>query len=216
MKSNQSISFGWQALILILALVLFAWFQPAYCQSDGTALLLQQTPEGGGTVTPAVGVHHFELGAQITLTAVPQPGYQFICWLGDVGDSMAGTTTIYLDAPKIVIAVFEQAQFEFAVFTERSQSAPGGGLFYSAGDYSNQGFGGPGGKRPSKRRGQQFVEEPTPPEEDDFPVPEEGDDFPVPGEGDDFPVPEVPEPATICLFGLGGLMLLRKRGRIRM
>ncbi|UCE99961.1 MAG: PEP-CTERM sorting domain-containing protein, partial [Planctomycetota bacterium] len=95
---------------------------------------------------------------------------------------------------------------------ERSQSAPGGGLFYSAGDYSRGGFGGGGGRRPSKQRGRQLVEEPTPPpEEDDFPVPGEGDDFPVPGEGDDFPVPEVPEPATICLFGLGGLILLRRK-----
>jgi len=208
MKRNRSIFFGWQGLILILAFVLFAFFEPAYCQLDGTALLLQQNPEEGGSITPAVGVHHFEQGAEVTLTAIPQPGFQFVCWLGDVTDAMASRTLVYLDAPKIIIAVFEQAEFELAVFPERSTSAPGGGLTQSPADYSNSGFGGPGAKRPSKPH----VQPPPPPEEEeDFPVPEKGNDFPVPEEGDEFPAPEVPEPATICLLGLGGLFLLRKR-----
>jgi hypothetical protein len=198
MKKNHSIIFRWQGAVLILAVVLFALFEPAYCQVEGTALLLQQTPEGGGTVTPAVGVHHFEQGTEVTLTAIPQPGYQFICWLGDVSDQMAGSTAVYLDAPKIVIAVFEQAKFEFAVFAERSQSAPGGGLYRSPGESTSGGFGGAGAKRPSKRRG---------------PVPTPS---PTPIPYDEFPVPEVPEPATICLFGLGSLMLLRKHRDKRM
>ena len=196
MKKNHSIIFRWQGAVLILVIVLFALFEPAYCQVDGTALLLQQTPEEGGTITPAAGVHHFESGTDVTLTAIPQPGYQFICWLGDVGDSMSSTTVVYLDAPKIVIAVFEQAKFEFAAFTERSQSAPGGGAFRSPRESTSGGFGGPGAKRPSKRRGPAPEVEPAP-----TPPPEE----------EDFPVPEVPEPATICLLGLGGLILLRKR-----
>ena len=204
MKSNSSIFFGWQGLILILAIVLVAIFEPAYCQIDGTALLLQKTPEEGGAITPAVGVHRFEQGTDVTLTAIPQPGYQFICWLGDVSDSMSSTTVVYLDAPKIVIAVFEQAKFEFVAFTERSQSAPGGGAFRSPKERSVGGFGGAGGKRPYKppRRVEEEEEPPPPPPEEDFPIPEEGDDFPV---------PEIPEPATICLFGLGSLILLRKR-----
>jgi len=199
MKRNHSIFFGGKRLILILVIVLFALFEPAYCQLDGTALLLLQNPEAGGTISPAAGVHYFEQATEITLTAIPQPGFQFICWLGDVRDATAGTTIVYLDAPKIVIAVFEQAKFEFAVYPERSTSAPGGGLFQSAPDYSNSGFGGPGGKRPSKPP----VQPPPPPEEEE--------DFPVPEEGDEFPVPEVPEPATVILLGLGGVFALTRR-----
>ncbi len=160
--------------------------EPAYCQSDGPVLLLQQTPPEAGKITPGIGVHNFQSGTEVTLTAVPKPGYQFVYWLGDVSDSTATRTIVYLDAPKIVLAVFEQSEFEFLHAEERSQSAPGGGgLFPSAPDYARQGGGG-GAKRPSKRRG------PTPPEPEDFPVP-------------------IPEPATILLLGFGSLALLRKR-----
>jgi hypothetical protein len=197
MKREHSIFLGWKGLILIPAFVLFALSGPAYCELDGTTLLLLQNPDEGGTVTPAAGVHYLEQGAEVTLTAVPQPGFQFICWLGDVSDAMANRTLVYLDAPKIVIAVFEAAEFELAIYPEHSTSAPGGGLFSSPTEILNSGFGADGGKRPHKPPG-------PPQEQNDFPVPEEGEE-------EDFPVPEVPEPATICLLGLGGLIMLRKR-----
>ena len=200
MKRNHSMFLGWKGLILILAFVLFALFRPAYCQLDGTTLLLLQNPDEGGTITPAAGVHYLEQGAEVTLTAIPQPGFQFVCWLGDVSDAMANRTLVYLDAPKIVIAVFEAAEFELALYPERSTSAPGGGLTRSPKEPINSGFGGPGGERPSKQRPPQIT---LPPEEEH--------EFPVPEEGDEFPVPEVPEPATICLLGFGGLILLNRK-----
>ncbi|MHC4291168.1 MAG: PEP-CTERM sorting domain-containing protein, partial [Planctomycetota bacterium] len=43
------------------------------------------------------------------------------------------------------------------------------------------------------------------------------DDIPVPGDDDDIPVPgdnEIPEPATIVLFGLGSGFLLRRRKKM--
>jgi hypothetical protein len=209
MKREHLIFFGWKGLILTLAFVMFALLRPAYCQLDGTTLLLLQNPDEGGTVTPAAGVHYLEQGAEVTLTAVPQPGFQFVCWLGDVSDAMANSTLVYLDAPKIVIAVFETAEFELAIYPEHSTFAPGGGLVRSPTESTNGGFDGSGGERPSKQRSPQIT--PPPKEDHEFPVPEEGNDFPVPQEGEDFPVPEVPEPATICLLGLGGLIMLRKR-----
>jgi hypothetical protein len=168
--------------------------EPAYCETDGTALLLQQAPPQGGIITPDVGVHHFDLNTDVTLTAVPRPGYQFIYWLGDVSDPTANRTVVYLDAPKIVVAIFERAEYKFLDVQERSQSAPGGGLSRSAADYGRQGFGGGGGRRPEKPRW------PEPPDQEPQPEP------------DDFPVP-IPEPATVCLLGLGGLILLRRKRR---
>jgi len=192
MKRNNSIFIAWQLVILALVVFLCGFLEPAYCQSDDPVLLLQQTPPEAGKITPGVGVHHFESGTEVTLTAVPKPGYQFIYWLGDVSDPTANRTIVYLDAPKIVLAVFERSEFEFLVTEERSQSAPGGGLFASAPDYARQGYTGGGAKRPPKWR------RPTPPEPEE---PEEPEDFPVP----------IPEPATILLLGFGSLALLRKR-----
>jgi hypothetical protein len=167
-----------------------ALLKPAYCETESTALLVQQTPVQGGTITPDAGVHHFDLHTDVTLTAVPRPGYQFVYWLGDVSDPTAKRTVVCLDAPKIVIAIFERAKFEFMDVQERAQSAPGGGLFISAADFGRQAFSGGGGRRSNGPR-------------------LSGD---VPEDDDDFPVP-VPEPATVCLLGLGGLSLLRRRHR---
>ena len=191
MKRNSSICVGRKAVILAAMFILCALLEPAYCETDGTALLLQQAPPQGGIITPDVGVHHFDLNTDVTLTAVPRPGYQFIYWLGDVSDPTANRTVVYLDAPKIVVAIFERAEYKFLDVQERAQSTPGGGLFAGAADYARQGFGGGGGRRPNG---------PRPPDQEPQPEP------------DDFPVP-IPEPATVCLLGLGGLILLPRRRR---
>jgi hypothetical protein len=203
LKHNSSILVGGQLAIISAALVLCVSLQPAYGQMNDPALLLQQSPAEGGTITPAAGVHKLELGSEITLTAVPRPGYQFVYWMGDVGEPTSSTTTVYLDAPKIVIAVFEQAEFELVFAAGASQNRPGGGLFRSISQPAQGGFGGSGGIRPRVRR--LLANDDEPPDE------EPGEDFPVPEGGEDFPVPEIPEPATVLLLGLGSLVLLRKR-----
>ena len=89
----------WRGLISAIAIIVCWLFAPAYCQTPDVALLLQQTPSKGGAITPIAGVHHFELNSEITLTAVPKPGYQFLYWLGDVSDPGATKTVVYLDKP---------------------------------------------------------------------------------------------------------------------
>lgn len=196
MTHNNSILIGWAAVMFALAAALCGSLEPVNCAADGTALLLQQTPPQGGTITPDVGVHHFELNAQVTLTAVPKPGYQFVYWLGDVSDPTANTTIVYLDAPKIVIAVFERASYAFAVMPEGTTSAPRGGSLPSAADYARQGYTGGGAKRISRpkppKRPQPPPEPPEPPEPNPLPVP-------------------VPEPATGLLLVFGGLVAFFRR-----
>ena len=190
MKRNNSTFIGWQGAILAIVVVVAGLLDPAYCRTDDPVLVLQQTPPEGGTITPHVGVHHFGLNTDVTLRAVAKPGYQFIYWLGDVSDPTANRTIVYLDAPKIVIAVFERVEYELLAVEQRAQSAPIGGLYASAGDYYGQGgFGGPGGKRPHKFRRPSLPE----PEPNDFPVP-------------------IPEPATAVLLVLGSLFAFVKRG----
>jgi hypothetical protein len=167
--------------------------EPAYCRTNSPVLLLHQSPQEAGTLTPDAGVHHLALNTNVTLTAVPRPGYQFVCWLGDVSDPMANSTTLYLDAPKIVVAVFERAEHELLPMEGGPKSAPAGGLLASAADYAGQqGFGGPGGQRPRTFRL---------PEQSEPPEPEEQDEFPVPA----------PEPSTALLLVLGGLFVCRRR-----
>ena len=184
----------------------------AYCRTDAIALLLQQTPVNGGTVNLKTGVHYFEPGTEITLTAVAKPGYQFVCWLGDVGDTTSSNTYAYLDTPKIIIAVFERAKYDFIAVASETPTGGGGagGLIGSARDYIRQGGGGAGGRRPRKWRWP-TLPEPEPEEPEDFPVPDEDSNFPVPEEVSDFPVPQIPEPATGILFAFGSLLFFSRR-----
>jgi len=191
MKSNNLTVHGWQTVVLVIVVGVIGLLEPAYCQADGTALLLQQTPPNGGSITPVTGVYYFDLNTEVALTAVPEPGYQFVYWLGDVSDPTANSTVAFLDAPKIIIAVFERVKYEFLITEGTSQSAPGGGLIASGADYSQQGGGGGGGRRPPKFR------PPGPPE---------------PPKPEDFPVPEpIPEPTTGVLLIIGGLAVLTRR-----
>ncbi len=162
MKRNSSMNNRWQVWLFAIAAVLCGLRRPAYCETNGSALLVQQTPPQGGTITPDVGVHHFDLNATVTLEAVPKAGYQFIYWLGDVGNPTANRTIVYLDTPKIVIAAFERAKYELLDVEEESRSAPVGGMFASAADYGRGGFIGGGGAMASKSTSSPAVPVPEP------------------------------------------------------
>ena len=217
MRQNRSIFIRWQGVILALAVVLYGLLEPAYCQgiasqpsaewqprTDATVLLMQQPDSRAGSVTPDVGVHHFDLDSEVLLTAVPKPGYYFVYWIGDVSDPTAISTIIYMDAPKIVVAVFARSEFAFLIDETMILGGGNGGLYPSPADYSNQGYTGGGSKRAKKFKWPQWEQpQPVSPEiPGEFPVPEE--ELP-----DEFPVP-TPEPATVLLLGLGSLLLVRR------
>ncbi|MHC4640704.1 MAG: InlB B-repeat-containing protein [Planctomycetota bacterium] len=196
MEKKNLIYTGSQKSILVAVLVLFVCGLPelAHCETNGPVLLLQQIPANGGTITPDSGVHHVELNSHVTLTAIPRPGYQFIYWLGDVSDPTLNRTTTYLNAPKIIVAVFERAEFELGSMVEIGQGIPGsfvGGMRASARDYSQQGYKGGGAPRPSTRRASPPLPEP-----------------PLPPQI--VPVP-IPEPATVVLLAVGGYLALAGR-----
>ena len=163
--------------------------QPTY------ALLLQSSPAGAGQVAPGNGVHKINIGQTITLTAAPRQGYRFLYWLGDVSASGLLETTVRLDSPKLVIAVFERNSFEDLLDVELISGTPFGGLRGNPASVGS-GSGMSGGSYPTPSYSSlNPAEPPENPKSDDFPVPEE--DFPVP---DDQPIPE---PATILMLGLG-------------
>jgi hypothetical protein len=196
MVKNNSIFSGCQKLILVAVLAGSVWApaKSAYCQTHQPILLLQQIPPNGGTITPDTGVHHFELNTSVTLTANPQPGYQFVYWLGDVSNPTSNRTTTYLNAPKIIVAIFERAEYELEGMVEIGQGIPGrfgGARRATPADYSRRGYSGGGAPRPSTRRA------PPKPPEPPLPPPE-------------VPVP-IPEPATVVLLAVGSFLALAVR-----
>lgn len=127
MKPGGSPFIGWKSLIAALAIIAGWLFAPAFCQTSNVALLIQQTPSKGGAITPDVGVYHFKQNSEVTVTATPKPGYQFAYWIGDVSDPSATSTMVYLDKPKIVIAVFEQSGYGVPEIEKGISSGGGGG-----------------------------------------------------------------------------------------
>lgn len=194
--------------ILFLAVCfLLAMVVPLPAQTDGYLLMVQQSPVDAGTVTPQAGIYRTSLNDTITLTAFPQTGYRFVCWLGDVTEPTANSTTILVDAPKIVIAVFEREEFA-VVLSEEGLLVPGQGSTGLRASPSRVRAG------PSISPGEPKIYD-TPDRRqyngdnghvDNFPVPDIGDD-------DEFPVPEIPEPATLLILSSGtlGLLFMRKR-----
>ena len=208
----------YKGLILAIVVCIAALCGNAFCREDYASICLQKSPPQGGLINIGAGIHDIPLNTEITLIAVPEPGYQFVYWLGDVSDPVSNNTTAYIDSPKFIIAVFEKAEHEFITAIDYAQRSGGGrgGLRRTAADYQRQGGSGGGGKRPHKFRW------PTPPE----PEPDEllvppgehvPDEFLVPPgehEPDELLVPpgeHIPEPATVILMGLGTLLLTGKR-----
>ena len=139
------------ATIVGCAILMLFLAGPAYCEQDGTALLLELSPAEGGNVNLEAGVHVFDRDAEVTLIAVPNAGYRFVYWLGTVTDATTSTTTVCLDTPKIVIAVFERSKLALVEFEEGPQgSAGGGGLLPSGSDYALGLEQAIGGKRPPR------------------------------------------------------------------
>ena len=176
--------------ILIALIMLTAISSVGFCQ-DTVALMIQQTPPQGGSVSPDVGVHDIAKNNVVTLTATPKPGYKFAYWLGDVGDAASATTVMSLASPKMVIAVFERSDFGFAFYEAGPTSAPNENLRGSAEDLVAQTDSAVAGKR-----GHNYSYSDTPDDEE---------------EDDGFPVPEVPEPVTIILLGLGSAFVSTRK-----
>ena len=198
--------------VAVALLAVFAVTQLAYCQDEGYySLMIQQSPVDAGFISPGVGIQQAAIGEHVTLTAIPKPGYRFIYWMGNVSDASASKAIVVMDAPKIIVAVFERTEHELVLggdYLTSGQGGGGGGLIGVGANIRGGGSVSAGGPvRPSPKGGYRFPDPPdppAPPESPDFPVP--GNDFPVPGD-------EVPEPATVVLLGMGGLMFLRRKNR---
>jgi hypothetical protein len=180
---------------LAVAVFLMLLVSPLLAVDDQYALLVQKTPAFGGTVTPSEGVQMADSYKLVTVTATPRIGYEFVYWLGEVTEPTSSVTTVLVDNPKMVIAVFERAVMA-KISDDNAVAVSGGG----GGKSSGGSFGGTyipksgGGTPPGPR----FVARSTRPP---VYIPE----IEVTPE-----VEVIPEPATMLLLGSGAMMLLRR------
>jgi hypothetical protein len=190
MKRDNLKSLGC-AMVICCAILLFCSSAQAAGQEYGASLMLESTPAEGGYLNIKSGVHTFDLYAEVALKATPKPGYQFDCWLGSVSESSHSSTSVYLDSPKMVIAVFERTKFEMAGIEEVEDGVSGGassgGRVRSAGLSDSSLEQAVGGVPPSRPSGPHIPH-----------------NVPVPGK-------EVPEPATIAILSAGLLILVNRR-----
>ena len=63
---------------------------------------------GGGSTAPKVDTYSYDGGTVINITAIPDSGWHFDSWTGDVTDHDAATTTLTVDSDKTVIANFSR------------------------------------------------------------------------------------------------------------
>ncbi len=152
--------------------------------------MLEASPAEGGYLNIATGVHTYDIDSDVTLKATPKPGYQFVCWLGNVTNTTDSSTTVFLNSPKMVIAVFERNEFE----------TPGAESGYLGGGGGEGG----GGMVPSGGLGDSSLEE----AEVKNPNPQT---YSYPHTSPEKPPVPTPEPATVTLFFAGFLMLANRR-----
>ncbi len=122
-------------LLLGVAALLLGVALPAIAATEadesGFALLLQSSPVNGGSIVPGNGVHRMQIGQSVPLTAVPQRGYRFLYWIGDVGQTDRTRTSVRMDSPKLIVAVFEREQFEDLLGSGIVSGSATGGLHQS-------------------------------------------------------------------------------------
>lgn len=169
---------------LLTIIVLFS-FCNVFAQGSYD-VYMQESPPGSGVITPGIGVHTYKEKENITLTTAPKAGYRFVGWLGDVRDPAANRTSIVVDGPKIIIAVFERDQYAFEEKAPQISVGPEA-LFPNSVSYTNS---------------ISTWSESDDSDEPDYPDNPEEPEYPV-------PVP-TPEPTTMALFGIG-LWLVNKR-----
>ena len=69
-------------------------------------LTILVTPSGAGTTTPGAGTDLEIQNTVTTVTATAEPGFQFSTWMGNVAAPNSAATTVVMNQPQTITAVF--------------------------------------------------------------------------------------------------------------
>jgi len=78
---------------------------------------------GNGMTTPSSGIYSYGIGQLIDLLALPDEGWKFLQWQGDVEDPNSSSSTIFMNADKVVTAVFQLSPSPPQLLTTEIRSA---------------------------------------------------------------------------------------------
>ncbi len=84
------------------------------CTKSITAVFLKKLPEltisikGKGTTSPEVGTYNYSPGTTVTIKAIPDDGWQFDGWTGDVPERESALIVLTIEASKNITANFSQ------------------------------------------------------------------------------------------------------------
>ena len=80
------------------------------CDGTPTYQLTVSSGSGGSVPDPGEGTHAYPAGTVVPVIAIPDEGYQFESWTGNIGDIAnpnAGSTTITVNGNCAIVANFE-------------------------------------------------------------------------------------------------------------
>ena len=208
-ESEMSEKIRIKQVCFMLVLVAMVCSSVAY-SSQQYMLYTEKTLAQAGVVTPLVQQAHFyNAGEAVTITAQPYQGYEFVYWLGDVEEKNSRTTTVIMDGPRYVVAVFEPTLssegVEYGMKGLEEGGGVGGGNSLSSNSITRMGTTGVGGYMKDSSRPGGFTAPITPPSS----TPATSPTYRPPGDISHRPV--IPEPATMTLFGLGALGITARR-----
>lgn len=83
-------------------------------------LTVNVNPDGGGTTSPAEGVHSYAIGTPVSVTADPAAHYLFVEWTGDCTGT--GACDLTMDGAKEVTANFALEEFDLTLSVDPASS----------------------------------------------------------------------------------------------
>jgi len=188
---------------LILILFAITLFVPSLmAQDDYLTLFVKKSPNYGGVVTSRTGIKSGGVRL-VNISATPRQGYQFVHWLGDVSDPSNSSTTIILETPKVVIAVFEREQLKIPSSSITGSAGSGYGSSSSSYAASSRRYSSGTGYSisPASSRGYKII------------PPVRIPNYPGPAITPEAETEVTPEPATVLLLSTGVLLIARKKRR---
>lgn len=184
--------------VLLIVAAIAVCVSPVIAQDEEFALLVQTSPAYAGLVTPSTVVQMSGLDKLVDITATPRDGYEFVYWLGDVADPTNNITTVLVDTPKMVIAIFERSELAIPPSSGSPASAVG----------ATTAAAGPASRLTRSRQvSYSHAMSAVTPDTPRYNYPS----YPTPTFTVDLPVVPIPEPATMILLGSGVVMLVRRK-----